>query len=197
MNKSTRYSPEVRERAVRLVFEQKASTTHSGRRSARSRARSAARRRPLRKWVRQAERDQGKRGWSVQFGARSAQGARARESELKRANEILRKASAFFRPGGARPPTEVMVSFIDAHRAEYGVESICAQLPIAPSQYYEHKAREARSGALAAAAAARSRARCRRFAACTRRISGSTARARSGGSSAARASRWPAARSSG
>ncbi len=35
-----------------------------------------------------------------------------------------------------------MVSFIDAHRAEYGVESICAELPIAPSQYYEHKARE-------------------------------------------------------
>src|ERR1700730_10793831 len=29
-----------------------------------------------------------------------------------------------------------------AHRAVYGVESICAQLPIAPSQYYEHKARE-------------------------------------------------------
>jgi putative transposase len=36
-----------------------------------------------------------------------------------------------------------MVSFIDAHRDQYGVESICAQLPIAPSQYYEHKAREA------------------------------------------------------
>jgi transposase InsO family protein len=36
-----------------------------------------------------------------------------------------------------------MVSFIDEHRAEYGVESICAQLPIAPSMYYEHKAREA------------------------------------------------------
>jgi len=36
-----------------------------------------------------------------------------------------------------------MVSFIDAHRAAYGVESICAQLPIAPSQYYEWKAREA------------------------------------------------------
>ena len=36
-----------------------------------------------------------------------------------------------------------MVSFIDAHRAEYGVESICAQLPIAPSLYYEHKARQA------------------------------------------------------
>jgi putative transposase len=36
-----------------------------------------------------------------------------------------------------------MVSFIDAHRDVYGVESICAQVPIAPSQYYEHKAREA------------------------------------------------------
>ena len=36
-----------------------------------------------------------------------------------------------------------MVSFIDAHRDAYGVESICAQLPIAPSTYYEHKAREA------------------------------------------------------
>jgi hypothetical protein len=36
-----------------------------------------------------------------------------------------------------------MVSFIDAHRCEYGVESICVELPIAPSQYYEHKAREA------------------------------------------------------
>jgi putative transposase len=36
-----------------------------------------------------------------------------------------------------------MVSFIDAHRADYGVEPICAQLPIAPSMYYEHKVREA------------------------------------------------------
>jgi putative transposase len=36
-----------------------------------------------------------------------------------------------------------MVSFIDANRTEYGVEPICAQLPIAPSGYYEHKARQA------------------------------------------------------
>jgi putative transposase len=35
-----------------------------------------------------------------------------------------------------------MASFIDAHRAEYGVEPICAELPIAPSAYYEHKARQ-------------------------------------------------------
>ena len=35
-----------------------------------------------------------------------------------------------------------MIAFIDKHKQEYGVESICAELPIAPSTYYEHKARE-------------------------------------------------------
>jgi putative transposase len=36
-----------------------------------------------------------------------------------------------------------MVEFIDEHRDEHGVELICRQLPIAPSVYYEQKAREA------------------------------------------------------
>jgi putative transposase len=36
-----------------------------------------------------------------------------------------------------------MVSFIDAHRSEYGVEPICTELQIAPSSYYEAKARDA------------------------------------------------------
>ena len=36
-----------------------------------------------------------------------------------------------------------MVGFIDAHREAYGVEPICAVLPIAPSTYYEQKARQA------------------------------------------------------
>ena len=35
-----------------------------------------------------------------------------------------------------------MVRFIDAHRMAFGVEPICAVLPIAPSLYYEVKARE-------------------------------------------------------
>src|SRR5262249_43208603 len=46
-----------------------------------------------------------------------------------------------FCPGGARPPTEVMVAFVDEHRDAYGVEPICSVLPIAPSTYYEHRAR--------------------------------------------------------
>ena len=36
-----------------------------------------------------------------------------------------------------------MVAFIDAQRQVHGVEPICAALPIAPSTYYEHKARQA------------------------------------------------------
>ena len=40
-----------------------------------------------------------------------------------------------------------MTSFIDTHREQYGVEPICRELPIAPSTYYESKARDAdRSG---------------------------------------------------
>ena len=36
-----------------------------------------------------------------------------------------------------------MVAFVDAHGDKYGVEPICKVLPIAPSTYYEHKARQA------------------------------------------------------
>ena len=37
----------------------------------------------------------------------------------------------------------MIVSFVDEHRDEYGVEPICEQLPIAPSTFYEHMARRA------------------------------------------------------
>ena len=43
-----------------------------------------------------------------------------------------------------------MVSFIDEHREEHGVEPICRKLPIAPSTYYEQKAREADPSQLSA-----------------------------------------------
>ena len=46
-----------------------------------------------------------------------------------------------FLRGGARPPTQMMVAFIDACREDFGVEPICAQLPIAPSSYYDAKSR--------------------------------------------------------
>ncbi|CQR87399.1 Integrase, catalytic region [Paracoccus aminovorans] len=45
--------------------------------------------------------------------------------------------------GEGRPPVEVVVSFIDAHRGVHGVEPICGVLPIAPSTYYSHLAKRA------------------------------------------------------
>ena len=65
-----------------------------------------------------------------------------------------------FRPSGARPLTEELVSFIDQHLAAPGVEPICKQLPIAPSTYYEYKAR-ASDPARAPARVKRDRALCR------------------------------------
>ena len=59
---------------------------------------------------------------------------------MKRANAILRSASVF--RGGTRPPTSMMVEYTDAHREEFGVESICNVLPIAPSTYHDDKTRE-------------------------------------------------------
>ena len=61
---------------------------------------------------------------------RSPSGSRSssrRYRELKRANEILKRAASFF-GGGARPPTQVIVDFIDANRDEFGVEPICTVL---------------------------------------------------------------------
>jgi hypothetical protein len=39
-----------------------------------------------------------------------------------------------------------MTVFVDEHRDTYGVEPICAELPIAPSTYYEHKRRQREPG---------------------------------------------------
>ena len=52
-----------------------------------------------------------------------------------------------------------MVGFIDAHRETYGVEPICAVLPIAPSTYYEQKARAADRSRLPARAQREARLR--------------------------------------
>lgn len=62
--------------------------------------------------------------------------------ELKKANEILRLASAFFRAGGARPPLEIVKTFIDTYRHRLGVEPICRLLQVAPSAYWRYAARQ-------------------------------------------------------
>ena len=96
MSNSKRYSPEVRERAVRLVFEHEHDypSQWAAIRSIAEKMGCTAE--TLRKWVRRAERDQGRRA-----GTTTDERARIKElerenRELRRANEILRKASAYF-----------------------------------------------------------------------------------------------------
>jgi transposase len=96
MTTSKRYSPEVRERSVRMVFE------HEGEHASQWAAiQSIAQKigctsETLRNWVRQAERDRGRRpGLSIDERARVKELERE-VRELRRANEILRKASAYF-----------------------------------------------------------------------------------------------------
>ena len=96
MKRRKRYSREVKERAVRMVFE------HTGEHSSQWETimsiagKIGSSPETLRKWYRQAERDKG-----LRVGLTTDERARLKElehenRELRRANEILRKASAFF-----------------------------------------------------------------------------------------------------
>jgi transposase len=96
MPRPTRFSPEVRVRAVRMVMEHE--TAHDSQWAAIT---SIAEKigctaETLRKWVRQAERDAGTRpGLTTEERERLKQLERE-VFELRRANEILRLASAYF-----------------------------------------------------------------------------------------------------
>ena len=105
MNKTTKYAPEIRERAVRLVFEHQGEYESQWAAIGSIASKIGCTAETLRKWVRQAERDLGKRG-GLSTSERERLKALERENrELKRTNEILRKASAFFAQAELdRPP---------------------------------------------------------------------------------------------
>jgi transposase len=96
MARPSRYSPEVRERAVRMVREHE--KDHDSQWAA---IRSIADKigcssETLRNWVRQAERDEGLRPGLTTDERQRLKTLERENRELKRANEILRKASAYF-----------------------------------------------------------------------------------------------------
>lgn len=96
MNRSTRYSREVRERAVRMVFEHKDEHGSQWAAMASIAAKIGCTPETLRKWVRQAGRDQGLREGLTTSERERLKALERENRELKRANEILRTASAFF-----------------------------------------------------------------------------------------------------
>ena len=96
MTKTRRFAPEVRERAVRLVRDHQAeyATQWAAITSIASKIGCTAE--PLRLWVRQAERDGGKRPGLTTEEPQRLKVLERENRELRRANEILRKASAYF-----------------------------------------------------------------------------------------------------
>ena len=96
MAKQDRFSPEVRERAVRMVLEQEAS--HDSRWAAicSIAEKIGCSAETLRRWIRRTEIDQGKRAGMTSSERERLKQLERENLELKRANEILRKASAFF-----------------------------------------------------------------------------------------------------
>ena len=114
--RSTRYSPEVRARAVRMVFEHRGEHASEWAAITSIASKIGCKAETLRLWVRQAQRDQGLRDGTTTDERARLKALEREVRELRQANEILRKAIGLFRPGGARPPVQAMIAFIDDHR---------------------------------------------------------------------------------
>ncbi len=117
MKKSTQYSPEVRERAVRMVREHQDEPESRWAATCSIAGKIGCTPETLRLWVRQAERDDGEREGLTTTERERLKALEREVRELRQAKEILRKA--------------------------YGVEPIGKVLPMAPSTHYKHAVRKA------------------------------------------------------
>jgi len=96
MTQTKPYPPEVRQRAVRMVFEHQQQYSSQWAAIGSIATKFGCTPETLRSWVRQAERDQGLREGQTSEERERVKALECENRELKRANEILRKASAYF-----------------------------------------------------------------------------------------------------
>ena len=96
MSRQTRYSPEVQERAVRMVLEHQHEHKSQWAAVQSVAGKIGCTAESLRRWVRQGERDSGKREGPTSAERDRVKALEREVRELRRANEILRKASAYF-----------------------------------------------------------------------------------------------------
>ncbi|WP_425401343.1 IS3 family transposase [Escherichia coli] len=137
MTKNTRFSPEVRQRAVRMVLESQSEYDSQWATICSIAPKIGCTPETLRVWGRQHERDTGGGDGGLTTAERQRLKELERENrELRRSNDILRQASAYFCEGGVRPPLEKMMPLLDKLREQYGVGPLCSELHIAPSTYY-------------------------------------------------------------
>ena len=95
-SKPKRFSPEVRERAVRMVQEHRGDHASPWAAIVSIAAKIGCTAETLRRWVHEAERDQGKRPGTTTDERERIKALEREVRELRQANEILRKASAYF-----------------------------------------------------------------------------------------------------
>ncbi|WXM90730.1 IS3 family transposase (plasmid) [Escherichia coli] len=137
MTKNTRFSPEVRQRAVRMVLESQGEYDSQWATICSIAPKIGCTPETLRVWVRQHERDTGGGDGGLTTAERQRLKELERENrELRRSNDILRQASAYFGEGGVRPPLEKIMPLLDKLREQCGVGPVCSELHIAPSTYY-------------------------------------------------------------
>ncbi|EBX0889795.1 TPA: IS3 family transposase [Escherichia coli] len=137
MTKNTRFSPEVRQRAIRMVLESQDEYDSQWAAVCSIAPKIGCTPETLRVWVRQHERDTG----GGDGGLTSAERQRLKElerenRELRRSNDILRQASAYFAKAEFDRLWKKLMPLLDKLREQYGVGPVCSELHIAPSTYY-------------------------------------------------------------
>jgi len=96
MTRANRYSPEVQERAVRMVHEQESAHSSRWATIVSIAEKIGCTPETLRKWVQRSEIDSGQRAGMTSSERDELKALKRENRELKRANEILKTASAFF-----------------------------------------------------------------------------------------------------